>query len=61
MYLVTCCGEHGSFRVNRNVGDRSLVGLNNVDDLKSQSIENQNIARRSMRIIASIFGEGRGG
>lgn len=37
------------------------MGLNNVDDLESQSIENQNVAGRSMRVIASIFGEGRGG
>lgn len=59
IYLVTRCREHGTFKVDRDVGHRRFVSLDDVDDLQSYRIEDQHIARRSMRVFAPSVREWR--
>lgn len=53
-YLITRCGKHCALCIDRDVGDRRLVCLNNVDDLQSKSIENQDVTRWSVWCISSV-------
>lgn len=52
VYLVARCREHVAFGVNRDIGYRRLVSLDDVDGLQSYRVENQYVARRSLRVFA---------